>query len=150
MLRQRGRGPGSAVFHGYHGDSLGVKVAALRRDFESVRIVAVVSAAGIDDLDGAGGRIARDVPFDVGFALVLLGIRHLAFRPDGFLPVNGAVLVGGKALHQRGFRGHLPEITHLGHELHGAAETEGTVLPVGIEMQLGRHSHPAQLPVNQG
>ena len=99
MLGQGSGWAGSAVFERYYGDSQGIEVSADGRNFEVVRIVACVASSGIDYLDCVGLELMGEVPFDVGFALILLAVRHLAFRPNGFFLIACAVLIGCVAVH---------------------------------------------------
>lgn len=90
-----------------------------------------------------------NVPLKIRRALLLPGVRHLAFRPYILLGMSSAGLIGSKAGHQVHLGLESPHKTHLAHKFHTALEAEGSVALVGIEMQLGRDAHTAQLSVNQ-
>ena len=96
-----------------------------------------------------GLELMGEVPFDVGFALVFLAVRHLAFRPDGFFLVACAVLIGRVAVHNLLLRLQGAEIAHLGHKFHSPLEAERSVRLVGVEMEFGGNFTFAQLPVDQ-
>jgi len=151
-----------AVFHRHNRHALLVQVTPRRRDFESVRIVAHVAAARVDDLDRLRLEFLRHVPLDIRHALVRLHIRHLAFRPDRLLEVFAASIVVQIAGHQIFFLAETPVKIHLAEVLGDtvepvvvsravlalarvAHETVGTVCE---EMDLGRDFHPAELAVN--
>ena len=140
---------GSTVFQGDDGHALGVEVAAYGSNLESVGIVAGVGASGVDDLDGVGAALMREVPLDVGLALVLLAVGHLAFGPYILLGIACAVVIGRIPFHEVLLRGDGAEETHLGHELYRTLESEGSVALVGVEMEFGGNLHAAELPVNQ-
>ena len=148
MLCQRSGRARSAVFESYYGDSQGVEVSAHWCNLETVGIVSCITASGIDNLNGMCLQLMREVPFDVGLALVLLTVRHLAFRPDTFLFVTGAVFVRSEAVHKFLLRLDGPEISHLCHKLDGPLEAECSMGLVGIEMEFCGYFHPSQLPVN--
>ena len=86
-------GAGDAIFHGHDSHSFFIKIASDRGDFETRGAIAVVTSAGVDYLDGICGLYLGEMPFDIGDALMVLEGRHLAFGPDVFFFVFGAVVV---------------------------------------------------------
>ena len=116
----------TAIAHRHDGHTLFVKIAAERRDFEAVRRIPVICAAGIDDLNRLGLEFLREMPLDPGIALVRERIRHLALGPDILTAKlrEIMVLIGRITEFERNFLAELAVIVHL------ADKTERTFLPV--------------------
>ena len=138
-----------AVFESDHCHTLLIQIASCRNHFKAVRVVIGVGSSGVNNLYGLGCEVLRDVPFDIGFALVVLGIRHLSFRPNVF-PYNfSTCFVAVIDIHKRHFGFYFAQPAHLAEKLHGTVKAQHFVSLVGIQMEFGRYVHPTQLPVNQ-
>ena len=149
VLRQAAFGPWCPVLHRDDGYTHGVQVTAGRCDLETIGIIASITTAGIDDLDGVAIPDGRDVPLDIRRALALLRVGHLAFRPDVFPDAFRTVFIGSEAAHEFHFRLQRAQKAHLRHEFDAALQAEGTMRLVRVQMQLGRDAHPAELAVDE-
>ena len=100
-LSSRTRG---TIAHRHYRHAQAVEVAACRSHLESVGTIAIIASARVYNLDSLCLQVGRNVPLDVGRSLILLGIGHLAFRPDVLLNVFVAVVIVVEALHNLNLR----------------------------------------------
>ena len=142
----RTRGP---VTHGHDRHPQVIEIAPGGRHLEASGVVAHVSAAGVDNLDGRSLELLREMPLDIGRAQRLLGIGHPAFRPDVFLDVLRATFIRRETVQQGHFRLDGAQETHLRHELDAPLEAEGAMSLVRIQVQFRRNAHLPELPVHQ-
>ena len=89
------------------------------------------------------------MPLDVGLALGVARVGHLALGPDvladHFSP--SVIVEPGHDVH---LGSDLAKEAHLAQELYPTLEAVGPVGLVGIEVQLSGDLHPAELPVHLG
>ena len=80
---------------------------------------------------------------------MLLKVRNLSLRVDILLLIIASVIIVCISNSELLLWCKLSKIAHLSHELNRSFQTEGSVSDIRIKMQLSRHPHLAQLPVNQ-
>ena len=112
-----------AVFESDHCHTLLIQIASCRNHFKAVRVVIGVGSSGVNNLYSLGCEVLRDVPFDIGFALVVLGIRHLSFGPNVFPDYLRTSIVAVIDIHKRHFGFYFAQPAHLAEEFNSPFKT---------------------------
>ena len=85
-------------------------------------------------MNGFRLKVGRDVPFDVGSALILLHIRHLTIGPNVFLDIFVAVIIIWEAFHEVFFWSKRTKQAKLLKKLYSALQAKGSMSFARIEM----------------